>query len=196
MPFESQDRKRGSRSTRLPRSFAVLCAMVVLLLIAGRRSFAQSQESANAGHSFIWVGGGVSGYYLQYGAQKSLGITGYLDADSVRRLGMESEARWLNFHLAHDINAQTFLAGPRYHFNMNRFQPYIKGLGGIGNFNFSYNYAHGRYIVIAPGGGFDYRVSPRLCVRADFEYQYWPQFTYGAMSSPGASVGFRYLLVR
>jgi hypothetical protein len=170
--------------------------MVVVLLVPGRMASGQTRESADAGHTFLWVGGGVSGYYLQYGAQKSLGITGYLDADSVRCLGMESEARFLDFHLAHDIHAETYLAGPRYHFNMNRFQPYIKGLGGIGDFNFSYNYAHGRYIVIAPGGGFDYRVSPRLSVRADFEYQYWPKFTFGAMSSPGASVGFRYLLVR
>ena len=47
-----------------------------------------------------------------------------------------------------DIHAETYLAGPRYHFNMGRFQPYVKGLGGLGKFSFTYNYAHGTYYVI------------------------------------------------
>ena len=162
----------------------------------GQIAWSQSSEDANAGNRFIWVGGGVSGYYLQYGALKNLGITGYVDMDSIRKLGMETEGRWLELHQTNNIHAQTYLAGPRYHFNLGRFQPYVKGLSGLGEFNFTYNYAHGRYFVIAPGGGFDYRVSPRLTVRTDFEYQYWPQFTFGPMSAGGASVGIRYLIVR
>jgi hypothetical protein len=27
---------------------------------------------------------------------------------------------------------------------------------------------------------------------ADVEYQFWPQFTYGSMTSAGVSVGLRY----
>jgi hypothetical protein len=72
----------------------------------------------------------------------------------------------------------------------------VKGLAGIGKFNFPYNYAKGRYFVIAGGGGLDYRINPRLSVRGDFEYQYWPQFTFGPMSSGGASISLRYLVLR
>jgi hypothetical protein len=49
---------------------------------------------------------------------------------------------------------------------------------------------------VAPGGGIDYCLGPRWSVRVDGEYQYWPQFTFGAMSSAGVTVGFRYLILR
>jgi hypothetical protein len=38
----------------------------------------------------------------------------------------------------------------------------------------------------------DYRVNHRIHIRvADVEYQDWPQFTYGAMTSVGVSAGLR-----
>ena len=185
---------RGSGARLLPRRSALLVA--TLLLIANLTCIAQSRESATSGHSFLWVGGAVSGYYLQYGQTKNLGVTGYVDADTIRRFGVEAEGRWLDFHEKNNVHAETYLAGPRYHFNMGRFQPYAKGMAGLGKFNFPFNYAHGTYFVIAPGGGFDYRLSPRWSARADFEYQYWPQFTFGPMSSGGLSVGVRYLILR
>jgi len=189
---------RNERATLLPAVYgtrALLFELAVLLAV-GRLAGAQSSESANAGNRFLWVGGALSGSYIQYGAQKNLGITGYFDADSIRRLGFEGEGRWMEFRPAHNIHAETYLAGPRFHFNTGRFQPYIKGLTGLGDFNFSYNYAKGRYFVIGSGGGFDYRVNNRLSTRADFEYQYWPQFTFGPMSAGGVSIGIRYLIVR
>ena len=187
---------RGS-GARLPlRSCANLCIMAGLLLLAGRSAGAQARESAERGGTYFWVGGGASAYYMQYGGGKNLGVTGYFDADSIRRFGFEAEGRWLEFHQNNNIHAETYLGGPRYHFNMGRFQPYVKGLAGLGYFNFTYNYAYGRYFVIAPGGGLDYRLTPRLSVRADGEYQYWPQFTFGPMSSGGLSIGLRYLILR
>jgi len=79
---------------------------------------------------------------------------------------------------------------------MGRLQPYVKGLGGMGKFNFTHGYAQGSYFVVAGGGVADYRLSPRWSARADFEYQYWPQFTFGAMSSGGVTLGVRYLILR
>ena len=194
--FESLQIERGSRARLLLRRFIPCLMVAALSLFAGCNAFGQTSESATAGHSFLWVGGGVSGYYLQYGEKTNLGYTGYIDADTVRRLGFEAEGRWLNLHQTNDIHAETYLGGPRYHFNVGGFQPYVKGLCGLGKFNFTYNYAHGTYFVIASGGGLDYRLSPRWSARVDGEYQYWPQFTFGAMSSGGISVGVRYLLLR
>ncbi len=192
--------RKGLRSsgTGLPAVSYGMRGLILLavMLAVGRVGGAQSSESANAGNRFLWVGGAASGSYIQYGAQKNLGVTGYFDADSIRRLGFEGEGRWMEFHQAHNIHAETYLAGPRFHFNVGRFQPYVKGLTGLGNFNFSYNYAKGRYFVIGSGGGFDYRLNSRLSTRADFEYQYWPKFTFGPMSSGGVSIGIRYLIVR
>jgi hypothetical protein len=190
-------KERDSRARLLSRRSLIVCLIMgVLSLLTGANGFAQSRESATAGRTFVSVGGGASDYYLQYGGEKVVGLTGFLDADSVRRMGIEAEGRWLDLHQTHNIHAETYLAGPRYHFDVGRFQPYVKGLAGIGKFNFPYNYAKGRYFVIAGGGGLDYRINPRLSVRGDFEYQYWPQFTFGPMSSGGASISLRYLVLR
>lgn len=179
-----------------PHRKPLLLTFVLLCLMASRASFGQVAESANAGGVSVWIGAGVSGYYLEYGVVKSLGITSLVDADSVRRWGVEGEGRWLEYHQTANIHAETYLAGPRYHFNIGRFQPYVKGLAGVGEFNFPYNYAHGSYFVVAPGGGVDYRLARRFSLRADVEYQYWPQFTFGAMSSFGVSTGVRYRIFR
>lgn len=188
---------RGSRARLLSRRSIIVCLVVtVLALLAGGKASAQSRESATAGRTFLWVGGGVSDYYLQYGGSKIVGLTGFVDADTRRKLGIEAEGRWLDYRQTNNVHAETYLAGPRYHFNVNRFQPYVKGLAGLGKFNFPYNYATGKYFVIAAGGGADYFITPRLSVRGDFEYQYWPQFTFGAMSAGGVSVNLRYLILR
>ena len=188
---------RDSRARMLSRRGLLSCLMVaVVTLLGGMSGLAQTRESATAGRGFIWTGGGASGYYLQYGGEKIIGLTGFLDADSVRRMGIEAEGRWLDLHETHNVHAETFLAGPRYHLDMGRFQPYAKGLAGMGKFNFPYNYATGKYFVIGVGGGMDYLINPRLSVRGDFEYQYWPQFTFGPMSSGGLSVSLRYLVLR
>ncbi|HEY1986260.1 MAG TPA: hypothetical protein VGG85_12665 [Terracidiphilus sp.] len=171
-------------------------ALVLTALLSGRSLSGQSAESANAGGVAVWVGASVSGYYLQYGGEKNLGLSGFFDADSIRRWGVEGEGRWLDYHETANVHAETYLAGPRYHVNIGRFQPYVKGLAGLGSFNFPYNYAHGRYFVVAPGGGADYFLTHRLTVRADFEYQIWPQFTFGSMSSVGASAGIRYRILK
>lgn len=178
---------------RLVRSAAVWTVFVLSCLAAlPRTAGAQAAESANAGHAFVNVGGGGSGFYIQYGERKNLGLTAWVDADTIRHFGVEGEARWLEYHQTANVHVETYLIGARYHFDVGRMQPYVKALVGSGHFNFPYNYAYGNYLVIAPGGGVDYRLSRRWSARADFEYQYWPQFTYGAMSSPGATVGLRF----
>jgi hypothetical protein len=90
------------------------------------------------------------------------------------------------------VNTTTYMAGPTYHRDFGKFQPYVKGLVGFGDFNFPYDLAHGSFLVIAPGAGVDYRISRRIRIRAvDFEYQIWPQFAYGSMSNYGISTGLR-----
>lgn len=172
-------------------AFAYAILLPASFLALPRPAAAQAKESANAGHAFLSVGGGGSGFYIQYGGRKNVGLTAWVDADTIRHLGVEGEARWLEYHQTANVHVETYLIGARYHFDVGRMQPYVKALVGDGHFNFPYNYAYGNYLVIAPGGGVDYRLSRRWSARADFEYQYWPQFTYGAMSSVGGTVGLR-----
>jgi hypothetical protein len=140
----------------------------------------------------LFVGGGVSGYRIEYGQRNMLGATLWVDGNSIRPLGLAGEIRWLEWHQQASVHAETYLGGLRYRFHVGRTQPYVKGLIGPGHFNFPYNFAVGNYLVIAPGAGLDYPLGSRWSARADFEYQYWPEFTFGAMSAGGGTIGIRY----
>ena len=176
------------------RRRTTLSAFVVVAGLTGMRpAAAQVVPSGDKGGLTLSAGATASGYEIQYGQQKLLGIAAIVDADTRRRLGIEAEARWLMYHETNGLKATTWSAGPRYHFSNGKFQFYGKGLVGVGQFTFPYNYAHGSYLVISPGGGVDYHWKHKISIRvADFEYQYWPQFTYGAMSTYGLSAGVRY----
>ena len=60
-----------------------------------------------------------------------------------------------------------------------------------GKFHYPYNYAEGSYFVLAPGAGLDVKIGQsRYSVRViDFEYQSWPNFTYGGLNPYGVSAG-------
>jgi hypothetical protein len=180
----------GKRPLRGARIGAVSMALCLGL---GCVANAQVVPSADAGGARLSVGGTASGYDLQYGEVKVLGASAFVDADTLRHFGFEGEARWLKFYQTHDINAATYLGGLRYSRYYGRFQPYAKGLIGFGQFNYPYNFAKETTLVIAPGAGVDYRLTRRIRWRAvDFEYQMWPQFHFGQMSSYGVSTGFKF----
>jgi opacity protein-like surface antigen len=175
---------------RYGAALAAVCLVVCLGALGTAR--AQVVPSAAAGGFRLSAGGTGSGYDLQYGQRKMLGASAFVDADLMRGLGIEAEGRWLEYHQTDDVHVETYSVGLRYHMNLHRFQPYVKGLIGYGDFNFPFNFAHGRYLVATAGGGVDYRVNHRIHIRvADVEYQDWPQFTYGAMTSVGVSAGLR-----
>jgi hypothetical protein len=164
--------------------------LVVIFYIPVAR--AQVNPSGNEGGLTISAGALGSGYSLQYGNRKMLAVTTVVDADTRRKLGIEGEGRWIEFHQTAKVHAETYSGGVRYHFDMGRFQPYVKGLVGLGDFNFPYNLATGHYFIVTGGGGLDYRLNARIHIRAvDVEYQDWPQFTYGNMTSVGVSAGVR-----
>lgn len=172
---------------------AVSTVLVAACLALVRPAAAQVVDDGDKGGIGLTAGGTVSGYEVGYGQQKLLGVAAIVDGQSRRPLGFEAESRWLMYHQTNGVHATTWTAGPRYRFDRGKLQFYGKALIGVGDFTFPYNYAHGSYLVISPGGGVDYRYTRKISFRlADFEYQYWPQFTFGAMSSYGVSAGIRY----
>jgi hypothetical protein len=183
----------GERAARYGKAGWLCLLAVALLELAGAaRMVAQVVPAADAGSYRISAGGTVSAFHLQYGDRKLGGITAFVDADTIRGIGLEGEARWLELHQFANMHVETYSVGVRYHRNWRKFQPYAKGLIGIGEVNFPYNYATGSYTVLTMGGGADYLWHHRVGFRvAEFEYQYWPEFTFGSMSSYGISTGIR-----
>jgi hypothetical protein len=177
---------------RLSGRVAFTVVLLAICLAEPRSAVGQVVPSADAGGSRLTVGATAIGYALQYGERKMLGVAAIADIDTKRRIGFEGEAQWLIFHQTANVHTETYLIGPRYQMTFGRFQPYAKGLVGFGRFNYPYNLGQDNDLVIAPGGGLDYRLTNRLRLRlADFEYQFWPQFHYGALSSYGVSSGIR-----
>ena len=167
---------------------------VALAICLGWTSAAHAQvvPAANRGGLIVTVGAMGTGESLQYGNRRMLGMTGFVDADTRRKFGIEAEARMLEWNQTANVHLETYSIGGRYHMNFGRWQPYAKGLVGLGYFNFPYNLATGSYMVITGGGGVDYRLNRRIYFRAaDFEFQDWPQFTYGAMTTTSVSTGIR-----
>jgi len=188
------ERRSGSRFAGAVAGARALRVIAILAIAAGLAGQvrAQTTSSGDEGGVGIFAGALGTGSYVQYGERKMLGVTGFVDADGRRRLGIEAEGQWVEFHQSSDVHIETYSIGVRYHFGKSRFQPYVKGLIGFGDFNFPYNLATGRFLVVTGGGGLDIRLSRRIYIRAaDFEYQDWPQFTFGSMSTLNASAGLR-----
>lgn len=175
------------------RRFAGLAAAALFFAaFAIPAAWGQAAESGDRGGTRITVGGGASGMKIEYGNRFLVDATAWVDADTVRRIGLEGEAKFMYFNQVADVHAATYQGGVRYHFNFGQMQPYVKGLVGMGQFNFPYNYATGNYLVASGGGGVDAIFTRRWSVRTEFEYQYWPEFTYGAMNVYGFTMGVRY----
>ena len=188
------DSSRIEWKTRMSRAASAIAfaAVAALAMCFARPAAAQVEVSGWQGGFSVSAGGAASYYFLGYGQRRMTSATAFFDADTRTRFGVEGEARWLLTPQVADVHATTWLAGPRYSIHPlgKRFFPYAKGLVGVGQFTFPYNYAKGDYLVIAPGGGIDYRLTHRIRIRLfDAEYQFWPQFTYGSLTSYGVSVG-------
>jgi hypothetical protein len=170
----------------------VRCGCMAWLLCAamsGLRAHAQALPTGSGPGAYVAVGGAFSEFESDYGKGKIAGATIYVDANLQWRWGVEAEARRMNY-TSFGERQTTLLAGPRWSFGARRLVPYAKVLVGGGRFDFPYGFGYGTYLVVAPGAGLDLRVTRRLRLRlADFEYQEWPGFTFGAIHPYGVSVG-------
>jgi hypothetical protein len=170
--------------------------LLALLLAVPVGLKAQVVAAATGGTASIFVGGtytflqtGYTGYdnWLQ-------GIGGYGDFNLNYWFAAEAEARLLRINQQNSVHEDTYLIGPKFTHRYHKYEPYGKVLLGVGEINFPYSYAHGGYFAMAFGGGLDYRLTPRLKIRAiDFEYQKWPGFLNNTTLSPyGFSIGASY----
>jgi opacity protein-like surface antigen len=187
-------------------------ALAALLVCAAFSVPAQTVPAADKSQIFWAVGAGVSGFNADLGQGDLLGGTLWIDYTLPRMpyllsgLGLEVEARDLNYgrssaawtNLRMDVaSGGVIYTLPRY----RNFRPYGKFLMGFGNIDEGTppNTWHETRTVTSMGGGVNYRVFRNVWARADYEYQFWPDFwklngaAHGASLTPeGFTVGAMY----
>lgn len=123
------DKRRNQQPAFPFRLAAAFIAALITLALAGA-AHAQVAPTASSGGFGLSVGATGSGEYVQYGERKMVGVTGFVDFDTQRNLGVEGEARFVQFLQTDKLYFSTYSAGVRYRRNFGRLQPYVKGLIG------------------------------------------------------------------
>ncbi|HEY1987205.1 MAG TPA: hypothetical protein VGG85_17450 [Terracidiphilus sp.] len=165
--------------------------IAAVLLIASIPAAGQSDYDASRSPISLNAGGSYSYFDAAYGAYHLMGLTAYANISPLiwDRLSLEGEGRWLTLNASRGFRQYTYLIGPRYQFASSKrrgLHPYIKVLFGEGVIDFPDHLAYGRYLVMAPAGGLDIAVNHRWRLRAEYEYQFWPD----APGIPGSPSSF------
>ena len=162
-----------------PPGFRLLCSFAalatVLLAVSARGQVVPS--AAGPGHS-LWVGAeysNVNASFPYQSGQRLWGIGCFADYTVRGHIGVEAEARFLRFNSYYGETEDDYLAGPRYMIRpFGRLHPYAKFLAGLGKIQYPFQIGNGTYLALAPGAGVDYRIGRRWSLRAEYEYQFWP----------------------
>jgi opacity protein-like surface antigen len=166
-------------------------ALALLVLGAASCVHAQTVPTAEGKGIPFAVGLGLSVYNADVGHGQLLGGTLWVDyipnrvPKFLEGFRLEAEARDLNYgrsgtqpaNLREDV-VEGGLVYSWPHFRNIR--PYAKFSEGYGNTDSTSSITGVRYhdsrTIISGGGGVEYRAYRRLWVRADYEYQSWPNF--------------------
>ena len=159
------------------------------------------------------VGSGFSAINPDYGSGKLYGETIWVDCSPIgvvpiaRRVGIEIEVRELRFLRSPSeriLREDVGLAGVTYALrSFSRLQPYLKAEWGLGNLDYlvranrSY---HQSRTVTNLGGGLEWRAFGAAWIRADYAYEFYPDFflgipqkpTSGSVAPQGVTVGLMF----
>jgi opacity protein-like surface antigen len=173
---------------------------VSCLVLFPSRLSSQVVPAAHGSSLEIRAGVEYSNFLPDFGPPDRLaGIGVYVDLNTASRWSLEGEARFLRFNGFNGESQSSYFIGPKITlFRPGKLRPYTKALFGIGQNNFPFKIGTGRYLALAPGGGVDYRLSSRIMLRGEYEYQLWPEAP-GVQDNPsngmkphGLCVGFSY----
>ena len=181
------------------------CFLAALFIAAALPLSAQSNPAAVEGRWPIIAGGGLSWFNVDYPNVSSSYMEGpALWADWVRipfaprALGLEAQWRKLNMNppsAAPQLRTNSFMGGPTYTVTLSRLAVYGKGTVGYGTVDFPPfgAYRHDTRTIYGFGGGAEYRAGDSIWVRADYEYQWWPNlFAQDGMHPNGLTFGLGY----
>ncbi|HEX3661776.1 MAG TPA: outer membrane beta-barrel protein [Acidobacteriaceae bacterium] len=159
-----------------------------VLLVVPTAIFAQVPPAAVGGNSSLWAGGEISSFNPDYSCSSSspfkcqlIGPAAFFDFNVTPKWGVEGEARWLHWNGTSGEVESNYLAGGRYRgFRYGRLDGWAKMLVGGGlittpGFPVAGS-LKGSYFALAPGGTLQWRLTDRISLRGDYEYQFWPSF--------------------
>ena len=172
--------------------------LVMTLMLLPVPVFAQVASATRGGGLGLSAGAEYSNFRPDWGPTRLQGIAVFADVDHLflDKLGIEGEARWLNFNQPFGETESNYLGGLRYRLlRYHGLSFYGKFLLGAGLITYPHGIGTGSYFAYVPGGTVQYRLSHRWSVRGDYEYQFWPSapglvFTYPQPSSGLTPSGF------
>jgi len=160
------------------KDLGIVCWLCALAGLAAGTACAQVVPSATGPGRSLWAGAEYTNIHAGFpyeSAQRLWGIGGFADYHITAHIGAEGEARFLRFHSYYGETEDNYLVGPRYTFRgIGKLQPFGQCLAGLGKIQYPFQIGSGTYLAVAPGGGANYRLSRRLTVRGEYEYQFWP----------------------
>ncbi len=162
--------------------------VVALLLSVVPTAFSQVTPAARENSLPLVVGAGASSYNVDWNHSRMEGGTLWVDWNFSRApsflhgIGIEAEARDISLGSSSsrekNFRLDTVGGGVIYTWHHFRnFRPYGKflmSLGGIDWNNPNPKFKHETRTVTAPGLGLEFRAFRNVWVRADYEYQFWP----------------------
>ena len=133
-------------------------------------------------------------------SKRIAGVSAYATFDMYKNFGLEADVHLLSLWTPQDFAEKSYLVGIRYSRHIRRYQPYVKGLGGIGQTIAQQPYVTSfiqdtpeHFAAFAIGAGVDVRLPHNINLRAiDFEEQFWPAFDPHGITPKIISVGVAY----
>lgn len=192
---------------RLKRFLSPILAVSFVTLF--HPAFSQTAPAAIEGRRLpLSVGAGVSNMDVDWGKSRMYGGTLWIDYYPTHLprildgLGLDVEGRDVNYgrpslSVPSNFRQDTGAGGPIYTWRrFPNFQIYAKGLVGFGSIDFMFpatpNYKHETRTIYAPGGGLLVHAYKQVWVRADYEYQFWPDLFQRTANPQGFTLGAVY----
>lgn len=182
-------------------------SLVALFFVGATLSaYSQVVPAAIEGNLPFTVGSGFSNFSIDWGQGRRMnGYTVWGDwrlprlPQALNGLGIEAEGRDVLWNAPPSLSGHrmtTGSGGAIYQWRRaGRIRPYGKFLIGFGSISFPGNvssppYTHDTRTIYEPGGGADVLAWNRFSVRAEYDYQFWPNmFGHGSLTPNGFTVG-------
>ena len=155
---------------------------IALTVLLGLASPLLSQAIPTASRiADVQIGAGYAFGHPDYIHRSFPGITAYADVDLRSHVGAEVEFHDIFDTKGSGMAERTYELGARYLRTYGPLVPYAKGMFGIGQFKYPQGLTVLDYWMFAGGAGVDFKLTERIHLRGEYEYQRWTSFPNGGL---------------